>query len=83
MESFKRYQEKRYSDDNEVFEASLPLTVNRFHTLCQYSGFIDHFEDVLFHAVVYSGRLQLVPQNSKIAKGKDPTPGIRHLAHLC
>ena len=52
----------------KVFEVSLPLTVNRFHTLFQYSGFIYHFEDVLFHGSVYSGRVQFVPENSKIAK---------------
>ena len=58
----------RYSDSNEVFEISLPLTVNRFHTLFQYSGFIYHFEDVLFHGAVYTGRGQLAPGNFEIAK---------------
>ena len=42
MESFQRHQEKCKSDGNEVFEVSLPLTVNRFHTLLQYSGLWFH-----------------------------------------
>ena len=50
------------------FEVSLPLTVNRFYTSLQCSGLIDHFEYVLFHGAIYSGRVQFVPENSKIAK---------------
>ena len=44
------------------------ITVNRFHTLFQYSGFIYHFEDVLFHGAVYCRTVRLVPKNSKITK---------------
>ena len=79
---FKRIKKNARATAMKYFEVSLPLTVDRFHTLLQYSGFIYYFEEVLFHGVLYSGRVQLVPGNFKFAKGKRPTLGVSHLAYL-
>ena len=65
---FKGFKKNARATAMKYFEVSLPLTVNRFHTLLQCSGLIYHFEDVLFHGAIYSGRVQFVPENSKIIK---------------
>ena len=61
-----------------IFTINL-LTVNKFPSLFQYSGFIYQFQDVLFQGGVYSRRVQFVPKNSKITKWKRSTLGISHL----